>query len=314
MSVHCAIETQMNIGEAVEIIYTAMDEPEGLSTALRALCSASAATAARIETMPEGKLIGQTSGFTLSGNPDSFCLTSPNGQRVRLFLIQPHDAIRPIDIPAAQRLLGHLLRALHHASRAANAERQFSVCSQALDRLAVGAVFLDADGAVLRSAGLADDVLGARDGLSLRRGRIAAKDGGEDRVLQSAIRNALGGTAREPATLAISRPSMARDLGVIVQPLAHGAVVLIRDAERGSAPENAVLQQLFGMTPTEAELARRLSTGLTLDESAESMSISRNTARAHLRAIFSKSGITRQTELVRLMLGSAAVLAPAPTL
>lgn len=314
MLAYSMTRARMDMGEAVEAIYAAMDDPEGLTSAMSALCAASAASAARIETMPEGRLIGQSAGFDPAAAPDSLSTSGPDGQRVRLLLQRLPEAAGPADLRIAERLLGHLLRARHHVSRAANAERQFSVCSQALDRLAVGAVFLDADGAVLRSAGLADDVLGARDGLSLRRGRIAAKDGGEDRVLQSAIRSALGGTAREPVTLAISRPSMARDLGVIVQPLAHGAVVLIRDAERGSAPENSVLQQLFGMTPTEAELARRLSTGLTLDESAESMSISRNTARAHLRAIFSKSGITRQTELVRLMLGSAAVLAPAPML
>lgn len=301
---------QMDRGEAVEAIYAAMDDPEGLPTALRALCAASAATAARIETLPDGRLIGQTGGFDPAAKCESLCTSSPSGQRIRLVLVQPPSAARPVDLDTAQRLMGHLLRALHHVSRAAHAERQFSVCSEALDRLAVGAVFLDADGAVLRSAGLAGDVLRARDGLALRRNQIVAKDGGEDRMLQAAIRDAISGAAREPVTLAISRPSMARDLGVIIQPLPQGAVVLLRDADRGSAPENAILQQLFGMTPTEAELARRLSTGLTLDESAVSMSISRNTARAHLRAIFSKSGITRQTDLVRLMLGSAAVLAP----
>ena len=36
--------------------------------------------------------------------------------------------------------------------------------------------------------------------------------------------------------------------------------------------------------------------------------IRRNTARAHLRAIFSKTGVRRQTELVRILLNSVAPL------
>ncbi|MGH8464109.1 MAG: helix-turn-helix transcriptional regulator, partial [Pseudomonas sp.] len=35
----------------------------------------------------------------------------------------------------------------------------------------------------------------------------------------------------------------------------------------------------------------------------------RNTARAHLRSIFSKTGVRRQTELVRIMLNSVVALA-----
>ena len=46
----------------------------------------------------------------------------------------------------------------------------------------------------------------------------------------------------------------------------------------------------------------------TLDEASETLFISRNTARAHLRSLFSKTGVTRQTMLVRLILKSVAPL------
>ena len=45
-----------------------------------------------------------------------------------------------------------------------------------------------------------------------------------------------------------------------------------------------------------------LANGLTLDEAADAMGIKRNTARAHLRSVFVKAGVTRQTELVRILL------------
>ena len=51
------------------------------------------------------------------------------------------------------------------------------------------------------------------------------------------------------------------------------------------------------------ELAKK-----ALEEAAEALNIRRNTARAHLRSIFSKTGVRRQTELVRLFLNSVVLL------
>ncbi|MNE33064.1 hypothetical protein D3C80_1267090 [compost metagenome] len=47
---------------------------------------------------------------------------------------------------------------------------------------------------------------------------------------------------------------------------------------------------------------------MSLEEASERLNIRRNTARAHLRSIFSKTGVRRQTELVRIMLNSVVAL------
>ena len=60
--------------------------------------------------------------------------------------------------------------------------------------------------------------------------------------------------------------------------------------------------------PTSYQLAMLLANGLTLDEASDALGISHNTARAHLRSTFSKTGVTRQTMLVRLILRSVATL------
>ncbi|CAI8692931.1 hypothetical protein EMIT0111MI5_10306 [Burkholderia sp. IT-111MI5] len=52
----------------------------------------------------------------------------------------------------------------------------------------------------------------------------------------------------------------------------------------------------------------RCCNGLTLEQAAEEPGISKNTARTHLRAIFSKTGATRQATLVRILLGSVVPL------
>ena len=78
------------------------------------------------------------------------------------------------------------------------------------------------------------------------------------------------------------------------------------------APRQAtsdVLIALFGLTPAEARLAIRLVNGLSLDEAAISLGVSRNTAKSHLRAVFSKTGVTRQPQLIQLILNSVVTLA-----
>ncbi len=73
------------------------------------------------------------------------------------------------------------------------------------------------------------------------------------------------------------------------------------------------VSQLFGLTPKEAELALRLARGRSLARRPRrTRSISLNTARAHLRAIFAKTGVDRQSRLVGALLKSVARVAQSP--
>ena len=87
--------------------------------------------------------------------------------------------------------------------------------------------------------------------------------------------------------------------------------IFVSDPEQQSEAPQAVITQLFGFTPTEATLALLLVNGLTLDEASRELGVSRNTARTHLRSVFAKTGVSRQTLLVRLILKSVAPLAQA---
>jgi DNA-binding CsgD family transcriptional regulator len=62
----------------------------------------------------------------------------------------------------------------------------------------------------------------------------------------------------------------------------------------------------FGLTDAETRLLTRLASGLTIVEAAERLDITEPTARTHLAHIFSKCGVSRQADLVRLVLNLAA--------
>lgn len=219
-------------------------------------------------------------------------------------------------------LVGQLHRGLQLSQRMGASEIERSLYSNVMDRLSVGVVIVDLNCRVVKSSRRAEEALAARDGLQVQAGRLRATCAKEDRELQAALKAAIAtaaaGEGRETRGLALTKLSGSRNLGIIVQPVpgvqgqgvttAPTVAVYLRDPESNADVGSDLVRQLFDLTPAEAAVARRLTAGLSLEDVAASLDISRNTARAHLRSIFSKSGITRQTELVRLMLNSAAVL------
>jgi DNA-binding CsgD family transcriptional regulator len=61
----------------------------------------------------------------------------------------------------------------------------------------------------------------------------------------------------------------------------------------------------FDLTMTQARLALYLAEGGTIAEYAEAMGVKVSTVRTHLKSIFAKTGVKRQTELAILILDRA---------
>lgn len=59
---------------------------------------------------------------------------------------------------------------------------------------------------------------------------------------------------------------------------------------------------MHGLTRAEARLASLLAEGISLEEAAEALLVSIQTVRSQLKLVFAKTGVTRQAELVALIL------------
>jgi DNA-binding CsgD family transcriptional regulator len=66
-------------------------------------------------------------------------------------------------------------------------------------------------------------------------------------------------------------------------------------------PTERALVQTFGLTSTEARVARLVATGQGLDAAAHELGVSRNTVRTHLARVFGKTGTKRQAELTSIL-------------
>jgi DNA-binding CsgD family transcriptional regulator len=137
-------------------------------------------------------------------------------------------------------------------------------------------------------------------------------------MLSSAIAAQLAGETSMARALRVSRPSGLPDFGLVIRPIpnrewAEGqsspcVAVFISDPLAQENASQQMLAELFELTPAEANLAIKLARGLSLAEVSAEQNISQHTARAQLKSIFSKTGVSRQAELVRLVLKSVASL------
>jgi len=66
-------------------------------------------------------------------------------------------------------------------------------------------------------------------------------------------------------------------------------------------PAESALRRLFDLTPAEARLARRLASGDSLEQVAQSLDVKMTTARTQLAGIFAKTGTCRQAQLVAIL-------------
>ena len=219
---------------------------------------------------------------------------------------------RPAYDGAELRGLNDALPGLRSASRAAclTWRSNFSGQLRAFEKLGRGALLIDRAGRFLE----ANACVNFGDGLDVRSGLLHASHSGSRGGLQRFLATVLSaggeGNTSGSTTFALPRPSGRRALlldGIASTDAlrsfhsAAAALIIVTDLERSSQPAREVLRQLFQLTPMEAELARDLVAGSSLQEAAAHLSITEGHARQRLRAIFGKTATARQGELIALL-------------
>ncbi len=250
-----------------------------------------------------------------------------DGIECRLRITRGHEAkpFSAADKALCRQFLPHLKRSIQIHAQLDFLECERQLFAGAVNRLLLGMVSIDANGVILETSPEARRILAEKDGIWLAGNNLCVDNSQESRELQRLLRQALAGANQSETgaslveAIAVTRPSGRAKLGVLIKAVPMGqwseskqrptVVVYLRDPESNAVqPSHELVRRLFGLTRMEAALALLLTEGLTLDEAAEKMNVRRNTARTHLRSIFCKTGVTRQTMLVRLLLNSVISL------
>jgi DNA-binding CsgD family transcriptional regulator/PAS domain-containing protein len=237
-------------------------------------------------------------GVLLSAGPDRWSLS-----------FQRTEAEGPFS-QEEQEQLATLSRRLSAAPALARA-LGFSAGSAALEAFEISGTavaLLDRAGEVIRLNRQAEALLG--HGIRVEKKRVIAetRDATDalDRALRALLWHSLNKRFLAPVLLPRPgrRPLIAHAVGlasIASNPFAEcRALLVFNDPEFTRPPPEHQLCILFGLTKAQAKLCTYLARGETLEAAAEALGIAKSTARNQLKAIFDKTDVHRQAELVRL--------------
>jgi len=93
------------------------------------------------------------------------------------------------------------------------------------------------------------------------------------------------------------------------------AIAFVVDPSQRQRPTQDILRALFGLTPAECRVALLLCDGHAPKAIAGTIGVSVETVRSQIKSIFSKTGVKRQGELIRLLQNNSGLsIHPEPSL
>jgi len=217
-------------------------------------------------------------------------------------------------IETIERLLPCVRRFAHGRQLLADAGALGKSITQLLDNIRFGVIQLDRYGRIVAANDSARRLLMQGDALVDSRGILRAVRPAEDAGFQRLLAKALPpfGLRSSAGSTTLGRSGAWTRLLVHIMPVMDresafrtsrvAALVLVADPERKARIDPGLVGAAMGLTPAESRLAVMLATGRTPQDIAAVTNRTKGTVRWHLKRIFSKQGISRQSELVRRVL------------
>ncbi len=253
-------------------------------------------------------------GADLLARPDLVC-------SLRLCRSREQGRFQPYELAELQRLLPHLRQFVRLRAALSQARMAEHVLEGLMAQLGLGAVVMDGQSKVVHLFGAASAMTQSERRLYLSAGELKASSPANDRKLQRALHQVASAGAGTlpgaPRAVLFDADQHGTALGVSVRSMpvgdaaggcTPGKMVVYRDAGQELDVSEENLQALFELTAAEARLGRLMIKGLSIDEAAQVLGVSRNTLRTHLRSLFSKTNTSRQADLVRELLGGTSLL------
>lgn len=220
-------------------------------------------------------------------------------------------------------LMPHLRRAFHISRHIQSIQAQHDASSYAFDHLPFGVVFVDRIGKPMIVNKQAEAISRGGRGIRINAEGIRTGSSKSTQTLRHLIQQAIAGSkgrAYRGGAMSVKHNSACLPLSLIITPLnatqpvfgfedeQAAAIVFISDPTQEQRISPEILSILYGLTRAEARLAKELAMGKTLDDISDTYRLSKHTLRAQLKTTFSKTGLSRQAELIRLVIGGPAAL------
>ena len=223
----------------------------------------------------------------------------------------------PSQTSMVKRLLPHLRQYVRVRQALMRARAIETTAAALLENRHIGVIHLDRRGRVLSANDRGRHILRDSDGLLDRDGVLRAFSPGDQPRLDRLVTAALptDGKVAVSGSMPLRRAGGLPPLAVHIRPMSvpqpdYGvrrvaALVLLIEPARPRLVNPGLVAEVLGLTAGESQMAVWLAEGKSVDEIARATGRTKNTIYWHLKQTYQKLYISRQADLVRLVLSVA---------
>jgi DNA-binding CsgD family transcriptional regulator len=222
------------------------------------------------------------------------------------------------ELRVINEILPHLRRALNIHSEFTYLRLKQDALLKGLDRLVIGLILYDSNARPVYINPTARAIIESHPGMQLQDDDLILINAEDEKNLRKTIIDTAAidpdDSWKQSVAIGITHPDVEAPLPILVTPMHANLItsdldydgakvaVFISDPNLQQPISIDNLVSVYSLTPSEAQVAISLANGHSIDEIAESSYHSAHTIRSQLKSVFRKTGVSRQSELIKLLL------------
>ena len=222
------------------------------------------------------------------------------------------------ELRVINEILPHLRRALNIHSEFTHLRLKQDALLKGLDRLVIGLILYDNNAQPVYINPTAQAIIDNHPAMQLQDGDLILTNPEDEKNLRKTIIDTAAidpdDSWKQSVAIGITHPDVEAPLPILVTPMhAHlitsdldydGAKVAVFLSDPNMQQPISIdnLVSVYSLTPSEAQVAISLANGHSIDDIAEGSNHSAHTIRSQLKSVFRKTGVSRQSELIKLLL------------
>ncbi|MFK5892502.1 MAG: hypothetical protein QM504_04690 [Pseudomonadota bacterium] len=230
-------------------------------------------------------------------------------------------AFEESDLELLLQLVPHIQRSLLISEKINKAEFKRNSLKDTLNQINNPVILVDKKGRLLFISQQAEHLINMQQGVCIKHNHIFIKTYDDNVKLYLLINQATQSNdsqkIKQSGAMEFRSLDRKNSICILVYPInsdvtnidtnsRDNVLLILSDNNHKKSISEDLIKGLYHFTSAEARLASLLCQGLTLDEIALFLSLSKNTIRSQLRACFNKTGTSRQIDLLSLIVGGPA--------
>ena len=247
-------------------------------------------------------------------------LVLKSGKRLAWFSVartEIQDRYGEADLAFIDWLSPHVCRAFTLADVFDLQAVRIDQLEQAMDALSTG-VFLADSGGITYMNSSAKRLIDRGGVLKVKNNRLTTARSRSADMFSQAVTASLDGLAPRKigahmvpipsedggGLLASVLPLSWQEAGNPLGAMPGSAAIFVQDVSEQPQFAGGAFAKLYGLTPSELRISLEIAKGHSLQELSDILGVSSNTVKTHLKHVFAKTGVARQSDLARLILMS----------